>query len=70
LHSKIQQREMKSVVGITSQSAYIFKMSMRRKFTPILHGTEQYGYLRESEVVTENEITTRVRDSRLQPRCK
>jgi len=43
---------------------------MRRKFTPILHGSEQYDYLRESEVVTENEIPTRVRDSRLQPTCK
>jgi len=60
LHSKIQQREIKSVVGIKPQSAYIFKMSMIRKFTPILHGSEQYDYLRESEVVTENEITTRV----------
>jgi len=52
------------------QSAYVFKMSLRRKFTPILYGSEQYNYLRESEVVKENEITTRVRDSRLQPKCK
>jgi hypothetical protein len=41
-----QQREIKSVVGIMSQSAYVFKISMRRKFTPILWGSEQYDYLR------------------------
>ena len=53
-----------------SQSAYVFKTSMRRKFTPILYGSEKYDYLRESEVVKKNEITTRVQDSRLQPKCK
>jgi hypothetical protein len=51
------------------QSAYVFKMS-RRKFTSNLYGSEQYDYQRESEVVRENKVTTRVRDSRHQPKCK
>jgi len=65
-----QQYEIKLVVGIMPQSAYVFKLSMRCKFTPIFYGSEQYDYLCESEVVKENEINTRVRDSRLQPKCK
>jgi hypothetical protein len=64
LHSKINK------MGTMPQYAYVFKMSMRRKFTPILHGSEQYDYLRGSEVVKKKLNYHKCARFQLQPKYK